>query len=157
DRAAGDAAAGALVARPGRDLRPDRRAGAGPGHEPAAAAVLRPRRCPARVLVRRLPADARLPDAGRVVPTGAAQARLPGRGPHDRARGDRGGVRGHGARRDAAQRGPNPRLVFELVKRLCELSGPSGQEGPVIDEVERLWRESGLATERTRIGTLVGR
>jgi endoglucanase len=47
--------------------------------------------------------------------------------------------------------------VFELIKRLCELTGPSGQEGPVLAEVERLWREAGLATERTRTGTLVGR
>jgi endoglucanase len=47
--------------------------------------------------------------------------------------------------------------VFELVKRLCELSGPSGQEGPVLDAVEALWREAGCRTERTRLGTLLGR
>ena len=47
--------------------------------------------------------------------------------------------------------------MFELIKRLCELSGPSGQEGPVLDEAERLWREAGLAIERTRTGTLIGR
>jgi endoglucanase len=47
--------------------------------------------------------------------------------------------------------------MFELVKRLCELTGPSGQEGPVLAEAERLWRQAGLATERTRTGTLIGR
>jgi putative aminopeptidase FrvX len=47
--------------------------------------------------------------------------------------------------------------VFDLIKRLCELTGPSGQEGPVLDDAERLWREAGLATERTRTGTLIGR
>jgi endoglucanase len=47
--------------------------------------------------------------------------------------------------------------VFDLVKRLCELSGPSGQEGPVLDAVEALWREAGCRTERTRLGTLLGR
>ena len=47
--------------------------------------------------------------------------------------------------------------MFELIKRLCELTGPSGQEGPVLAEVERLWREAGLTTERTRTGTLIGR
>jgi endoglucanase len=47
--------------------------------------------------------------------------------------------------------------VFDLVKRLTELSGPSGQEGPVLDAVEALWREAGCRTERTRLGTLLGR
>jgi putative aminopeptidase FrvX len=47
--------------------------------------------------------------------------------------------------------------MFDLIKRLCELTGPSGQEGPVLAEAERLWREAGLATERTRTGTLIGR
>jgi endoglucanase len=47
--------------------------------------------------------------------------------------------------------------VFELVKRLCELSGPSGQEGPVVGAVEELWRAAGCRTERTRLGTLLGR
>jgi endoglucanase len=47
--------------------------------------------------------------------------------------------------------------MFELVKRLCELPGPSGQEGPVLDALEALWREAGCRTERTRLGTLLGR
>ena len=47
--------------------------------------------------------------------------------------------------------------MFDLIKRLCELTGPSGQEGPVLDETERLWREAGLTTERLRTGTLLGR
>lgn len=47
--------------------------------------------------------------------------------------------------------------MFDLIKSLCELTGPSGQEGPVTAELERLWSGAGLATERTRTGTLLGR
>jgi endoglucanase len=47
--------------------------------------------------------------------------------------------------------------VFELIKRLSELSGPSAEEGPVLAEVERQWREAGARIERTRTGTLLGR
>jgi endoglucanase len=47
--------------------------------------------------------------------------------------------------------------VFELIKRLSELSGPSAEEGPVLAEVERQWREAGARIGRTRTGTLLGR
>jgi putative aminopeptidase FrvX len=47
--------------------------------------------------------------------------------------------------------------VFELIKELTELTGPSGQEGPVLDAVERHWREAGLVVERSRTGNLLGR
>jgi putative aminopeptidase FrvX len=47
--------------------------------------------------------------------------------------------------------------VFDLVKQLCDLTGPSGQEGPVLEAVESLWREAGCQTERTRLGTVIGR
>src|SRR5205823_5042383 len=49
------------------------------------------------------------------------------------------------------------RAMFELIKQLCELTGPSAQEGPVLDLVEGLWREVGARTERTRTGNLLGR
>ncbi len=67
----------------------------------AARQVLRPRRQSPRLLVRRLPADARFPAAGRVVPPGPPRSR-PGRDPRHLAR--RGGrsVPRHGAGRDAA-------------------------------------------------------
>jgi putative aminopeptidase FrvX len=47
--------------------------------------------------------------------------------------------------------------VFDLIKQLCELTGPSGQEGPVMAAVEEKWRAASLRTERTRTGTLIGR
>jgi putative aminopeptidase FrvX len=47
--------------------------------------------------------------------------------------------------------------MFELIKELTELTGPSGQEGTVLAAVERLWREAGASTERTRTGNLIGR
>lgn len=47
--------------------------------------------------------------------------------------------------------------MFELIKELTELSGPVGQEGPVLDFVEALWRAEGAAVERTRIGNLIAR
>ena len=47
--------------------------------------------------------------------------------------------------------------MFELIKELTELSGPVGEEGPVLDAVEALWRERGVTTERTRIGNVLGR
>lgn len=47
--------------------------------------------------------------------------------------------------------------MFELIKQLAELSGPSAQEGPVLDHVATLWRDAGLTTERTRTGNLLGR
>jgi putative aminopeptidase FrvX len=47
--------------------------------------------------------------------------------------------------------------VFDLIKQLCDLTGPSSQEDRVLDLVERLWREAGARVERTRTGNLVGR
>jgi endoglucanase len=47
--------------------------------------------------------------------------------------------------------------VFELIQRLCDLTGPSGQEGPVLAAVEELWRTADARIERTRTGTLIGR
>lgn len=45
--------------------------------------------------------------------------------------------------------------MFDLIKELCELVGPVGQERPVVDHMERLWRDIGARTTRTRIGNLV--
>lgn len=47
--------------------------------------------------------------------------------------------------------------MFELIKELTELSGPVGQEGPVLDRVAELWREAGARIERTRIGNVLAR
>jgi putative aminopeptidase FrvX len=47
--------------------------------------------------------------------------------------------------------------MFDLIKELTEFTGPSGQEGPVLEAVERRWREAGVAIEHTRTGNLVGR
>lgn len=47
--------------------------------------------------------------------------------------------------------------MFDLIKQLCELTGPSGQEGPVLDLIESFWREAGARVERTRIGSVIGR
>ena len=88
-----DVEAGVLRPRPGRHRRPGRRAD--PGHEGPrhpADRRLRPRRVAEVQLVRRLPALARLPDAGRPLPAGAARPRrVRDRG--DRHRRRRGGVR----------------------------------------------------------------
>ncbi len=46
--------------------------------------------------------------------------------------------------------------MFDLIKRLSELSGPVGQEGAVLDVIEALWRDAGAErVERTRIGNVV--
>jgi putative aminopeptidase FrvX len=45
--------------------------------------------------------------------------------------------------------------MFELIKELTELVGPVGQERPVVDHVEHLWRDMGAQITRTRIGNLV--
>jgi len=45
--------------------------------------------------------------------------------------------------------------MFELVKTLTELTGPTGDEGPVQDWVARAWRDRGLEVERTPIGNVV--
>lgn len=47
--------------------------------------------------------------------------------------------------------------MFALIKELTELSGPIGQEGIVLDHIERLWREAGATTERTRTGNVLAR
>lgn len=47
--------------------------------------------------------------------------------------------------------------MLDLIRTLSELSGPSGQEGPVLDFVEEQWRAAGARIERTRTGTLLGR
>jgi endoglucanase len=47
--------------------------------------------------------------------------------------------------------------VFEQIKELTELAGPVGQEQAVVAAVERQWQAAGVATERTRIGNLIGR
>ena len=92
-RPPGDLEAGVLRPRPRRHRRPGRRTDA--RHEdprPPADRRVRPRRVPEVQLVRRLPALARLPDAGRPLPAGPARPRrVRHRG--DRARRRRGGVR----------------------------------------------------------------
>lgn len=45
--------------------------------------------------------------------------------------------------------------MFELIKSLCALAGPVGQEGAVIDHMDGLWRGLGATTRRTRIGNLL--
>ncbi len=47
--------------------------------------------------------------------------------------------------------------MFSLIKELTELAGPVGQEGIVLDHIERVWREAGATTERTRIGNVIAR
>src|SRR5712692_1880051 len=59
--------------------------------------------------------------------------------------------------RERAVSGEIPLAMFGLIKHLSELSGPSAEEDAVLADVERLWRELGVRTERTRTGTLIGR
>lgn len=47
--------------------------------------------------------------------------------------------------------------MFDLIKELTEMSGPVGQEGPVLDRMEAIWREAGARVERTRIGNVLAR
>ena len=47
--------------------------------------------------------------------------------------------------------------MFSLIKELTELAGPVGQEDIVLDHIERVWREAGATTERTRIGNVIAR
>jgi len=47
--------------------------------------------------------------------------------------------------------------MYDLIKELTEMSGPIGQEGPVLDRMEAIWREAGARVERTRIGNVLGR
>ncbi len=44
--------------------------------------------------------------------------------------------------------------MFELVKMLTELPGPTGYEDPIQDWLAGRWRELGLPVERTPIGNL---
>ena len=67
--------AGVLRPRPRGHGRARRRADAGDAPRPAADRLLRPRRRAEVVLVRRLPAVARLPDAHRPLPAGPARPR----------------------------------------------------------------------------------
>ena len=45
--------------------------------------------------------------------------------------------------------------MFDLIKRLSELTGPCGEEDLVVDAVEHEWREVGARTERTRTGSVI--
>lgn len=47
--------------------------------------------------------------------------------------------------------------MFDLIKKLTELTGPVGQEAIVLDAIEELWQELGATTERTRIGNVLAR
>jgi putative aminopeptidase FrvX len=47
--------------------------------------------------------------------------------------------------------------MFDLIKRLSELTGPCGEEDLVLDAVERDWGLAGVRVERTRTGSLIGR
>src|SRR5205085_2233542 len=47
--------------------------------------------------------------------------------------------------------------MFDLIRRLTELSGPCGQEEVVQAFVAANWQEQGVRVERTRTGSLVGR
>jgi putative aminopeptidase FrvX len=47
--------------------------------------------------------------------------------------------------------------VFNLVKTLTELDGPTGYEDPVQDWLTARWTELGLAVQRTPIGNLLAR
>lgn len=48
-------------------------------------------------------------------------------------------------------------MMFELVKTLTELTGPTGYEQPVQDWLAHRWSELGLETRTTAIGNLVAR
>jgi endoglucanase len=47
--------------------------------------------------------------------------------------------------------------VFDLIKELTELPGPVGQEGPVLERIEAIWREAGGEISRTRVGNVLAR
>jgi endoglucanase len=55
------------------------------------------------------------------------------------------------------QNNDKDRFMFTLIKELTELSGPVGQEGLVLDHIERLWQAEGVETERTRLGNVLAR
>jgi tetrahedral aminopeptidase len=47
--------------------------------------------------------------------------------------------------------------MFDLVKTLTELPGPTGYEGPVQDWLAQEWRHRGLHVERAPVGNLLAR
>ncbi len=47
--------------------------------------------------------------------------------------------------------------MFELIKTLTELEGPTGYEDPVQDWLTQTWRERGLQVEKSPIGNLTAR
>jgi endoglucanase len=47
--------------------------------------------------------------------------------------------------------------MFDLIRELTELVGPVGQEGIVLDHIEKLWGGLGAKTERTRVGNVLAR
>jgi len=48
-------------------------------------------------------------------------------------------------------------VVFALIKELTELTGPVGEEGPVLDYIEHLWGAAGAQVSRTKIGNVIAR
>src|SRR5688500_1463941 len=48
-------------------------------------------------------------------------------------------------------------LVFELVKELSELPGPTGHEDAVQDWIERRWSELAQDVRRTRVNNILAR
>lgn len=47
--------------------------------------------------------------------------------------------------------------LLSLIRELTELSGPSGEEGPVLDAVTAHWQAAGLQVERRPLGNLIAR
>lgn len=47
--------------------------------------------------------------------------------------------------------------MFDLIKRLTEMSGPVGEEHAVVDAVAREWQHRGVDVERSPTGNLLGR
>lgn len=47
--------------------------------------------------------------------------------------------------------------MFKLIKELTEIIAPCGQEAPIQDRMQALWKDADLKTERTRIGNVLGR
>lgn len=47
--------------------------------------------------------------------------------------------------------------MFELIKELCELDGPVGQEQAVLERIAQLWSAAGAVVEQTRTGNLIAR
>jgi putative aminopeptidase FrvX len=48
-------------------------------------------------------------------------------------------------------------FVFELVKELTELPGPTGHEDAVQDWIERRWSGFGQDVRRTRVNNILAR